>query len=72
MCEQKGFNEERMRNGCKKLVKARKTTTQGRLDSFFKVLPSPTNPANKKRKLNDTKPGSAKKGKASSVFKRGK
>jgi len=72
MCEQKGFNEDRMRNGCKKLVKARKTTTQGRLDSFFKVLPSPSNTANKKRKLDDKKPGSAKKGKAGSAFKRGK
>jgi len=72
MCEQKGFSEERMRKGCQKLVKARKTTTQGRLDSFFKVLPSPSNTNNKKRKLNDTKPGSAKKGKAGSAFKRGK
>jgi len=72
MCEQKGFSEERMRKGCQKLVKARKTTTQGRLDSFFKVLPSPVNTANKKRKLEDTKRGSAKKGKAGSAFKRGK
>jgi len=31
--------EERIRNGCKKLQKARQTSTQGRLDGFFKVLP---------------------------------
>ena len=41
MCGDKGFNEERIRNGAKKLTKARNTTTQGRLDSFFKVLPNP-------------------------------
>ena len=41
MCGDKGFNEDRIRNGAKKLAKARNTTTQGRLDSFFKVLPNP-------------------------------
>lgn len=61
MCGEKGFQEERIRNGCKKLVKARGGATQGRLDSFFKVLPSPTNAGNK-RKAEDTKgKGSAKK-----------
>ena len=49
MCEDKGFNEERIRNGCKKLFKARNTVTQGRLDGFFKVLPSPT--SDNKRKV---------------------
>jgi flap endonuclease-1 len=29
-----------VRNGAKKLAKAKTGTTQGRLDSFFKVLPS--------------------------------
>lgn len=71
MCEVKGFNEDRIRNGAKKLSKARKTTTQGRLDGFFKVLPSPTSDNNKKRKLNE-KPGSAKKGKSGGGFKRPK
>jgi len=71
MCEEKGFNEDRIRNGAKKLAKARKQTTQGRLDSFFKVLPSPSNNDNKKRKLNE-KPGSAKKGKTGGGFKRPK
>ena len=39
MCGEKGFQEERIRNACKKLVKARGGATQGRLDSFFKVIP---------------------------------
>lgn len=60
MCEDKGFNEDRIRNGCKKLMKARNTATQGRLDGFFKVLPSPTNNSNK-RKAPDSKGSSAKK-----------
>lgn len=38
MVTDKGFNEERIRNGAKKLEKSRTTTTQGRLDSFFKVV----------------------------------
>ena len=37
MCGEKGFAEERIRNGCKKLEKARGGATQGRLDTFFKV-----------------------------------
>lgn len=74
MCGEKGFAEDRMRNGCKKLAKARQGATQGRLDSFFKVLPSPTAGQNK-RKNEDVK-GSAKKGKGTpsgakkGVFKR--
>jgi flap endonuclease-1 len=43
MCEEKGFSEERIRNGAKKLLKARQGSTQGRLDSFFKVLPNSPN-----------------------------
>jgi hypothetical protein len=37
-----------VRNGAKKLAKARTGTTQGRLDSFFKVLPS-TNTTTKRK-----------------------
>ena len=37
MVEEKGFNEDRIRNGAKKLLKGREGNTQGRLDSFFKV-----------------------------------
>jgi len=61
MCETNGFQEDRIRNGAKKLLKARQGSTQGRLDSFFKVLPSPT-PNSNKRKSEEMK-GSAKKAK---------
>lgn len=37
MCKEKGFNEERMRNGIKKILKSRNTGTQVRLDSFLKL-----------------------------------
>lgn len=37
MVNGKGFTEDRIRNGAKKLAKARTTTQQGRLDSFFSV-----------------------------------
>jgi len=62
MCNEKGFAEDRIRNGMKKLVKARSGATQGRLDGFFKVLPSPT-PGSNKRKSEEMSKGSAKKGK---------
>ncbi|XP_025156011.1 flap endonuclease 1 isoform X2 [Harpegnathos saltator] len=69
LCGDKQFNEERVRNGAKKLHKARNTSTQGRLDSFFKILPNPT-PT--KRKTEEKKT-SAKKVKASTNVKfRGK
>jgi len=60
MVTQKGFAEDRIRNGVKKIIKAKKTGTQGRLDSFFKVLPS-----NKpeKRKSEDNKSNVKKKAK---------
>ncbi|XP_012281088.1 flap endonuclease 1 [Orussus abietinus] len=64
LCEDKQFNEDRVRNGAKKLLKARNTSTQGRLDSFFKVLPNPNpSPSAAKRKA-DEKKAPAKKGKA--------
>ena len=64
MCEEKGFAEDRIRNGAKKLLKARQGSTQGRLDSFFKVLPNTNNTPNGKRKSEEmSKNGSAKKGK---------
>ena len=43
MAEENGFAEDRIRNGAKKLLKAKQGTTQGRLDSFFKVLPTTPN-----------------------------
>jgi len=67
MVEEKGFTEERIRNGAKKLSKARQGSTQGRLDGFFKVLS--TTP---KRKAEDTKGSAKKKGKGAGGFKRGK
>ncbi|XP_022913781.2 flap endonuclease 1 [Onthophagus taurus] len=60
LCGDKQFNEERVRNGAKKLIKARGTTTQGRLDGFFKVLS--TTP---KRKAPEKKETPNKRGKAS-------
>jgi flap endonuclease-1 len=63
LCGDKQFNEDRVRAGAQKIQKSLKTATQGRLDSFFKVIPSTTPPA--KRKVEDTKKGaSGKKAKA--------
>ncbi|CAH0746830.1 unnamed protein product [Bemisia tabaci] len=59
LCGDKAFSEDRVRSGAKKLLKARSTTTQGRLDSFFKVIPSENN--TQKRKSEDNKKGPAKK-----------
>lgn len=73
LCEENGFSEERIRNGAKKLLKGRNTTTQGRLDTFFKVLPS--DPSTK-RKSETTTESNKKKAKGASTrggkFKRGK
>jgi flap endonuclease-1 len=70
MCGEKGFAEDRIRNGAKKLLKGKQGATQGRLDSFFKVLPSPTAGQNK-RKAED-KAGANKKLKGgSSAAKKG-
>ena len=69
MVKQKQFSEERMRNGIKKLAKARTGSTQGRLDGFFKVLSSPSNAT--KRKAEEAK-GPAKKKAAKGGFKKPK
>ena len=71
MCGEKGFAEDRVRNGAKKLLKARQGSTQGRLDTFFKVMPgTPTNgSAANKRKSEEVKNGnSAKKAGAKKGF----
>ena len=39
MVREKGFSEERIRGGVKRLMKQRGTSAQGRLDSFFKPVP---------------------------------
>ncbi|KAG8311359.1 flap endonuclease 1 [Homalodisca vitripennis] len=60
LCGDKQFNEERVRNGVKKLLKSRSNSTQGRLDSFFKVLPATPN-SSVKRKAEDKQSASKKK-----------
>ncbi|KOC65019.1 Flap endonuclease 1 [Habropoda laboriosa] len=67
LCGDKQFNEERVRNGAKKLHKARNTSTQGRLDTFFKVLPN-SNPSPAKRKAQETN-ATAKKSKRGATGK---
>ncbi|KAG8229851.1 hypothetical protein J437_LFUL009126 [Ladona fulva] len=71
LCGDKGFSEDRVRGGAKKLVKARGGGTQGRLDTFFKTIAPPpgSSPANK-RKVEEKK-GPAKKAKGGS-FRRPK
>ncbi|CAH8870285.1 unnamed protein product [Trichobilharzia szidati] len=77
LCHKHGFNEERIRNGARKLLKAKNTTTQGRIDSFFTTVPSKNNSststtnkksdsknstsADRKRKSNASTPGGYKK-----------
>jgi len=68
MVGQKGFAEDRIRNGAKKLAKAKKGTTQGRMDSFFSVIS--TNKSTMKRKAEEPKGSAKKKGKG--TFKKGK
>ncbi|NWW14528.1 FEN1 endonuclease, partial [Oreocharis arfaki] len=77
MCGEKQFNEERIRNGVRRLSKSRQGSTQGRLDDFFKVTgsitsakrkePEPKGAAKKKAKTN-AKPGGA----AAAKTKKGK
>jgi flap endonuclease-1 len=65
------FSEDRIRSGITKLQKARKTSVQGRLDGFFKVVSTTPNATNKRK--NDskkTKGPAAKKAKAGSFGKR--
>lgn len=64
LCGDRQFNEERVRSGAQKIAKSLKTATQGRIDGFFKVLPSATPPPAKKVKVEDKKGAAAKKGKA--------
>ncbi|XP_018335737.1 flap endonuclease 1 [Agrilus planipennis] len=68
LCNDKQFNEERVRNGAKKLQRARGTATQVRLDGFFTVVS--TTPA--KRKPNPKKDTPNKRGKTGGSRTRGK
>jgi len=44
LCKEKGFNEERISGGIKKLAKARSGGQQMRMDSYFSSLPSSAKP----------------------------
>lgn len=56
MVHQAGFNEQRIRAGIDKIKKTRQQATQGRLDSFFKKIPS-TTPAASTTKRAAPEPG---------------
>lgn len=58
LCGDRQFSEERVRAGVKKILKSKQSGTQGRLDSFFKVVS-----VTPKRKAEDTKDKNNKKGK---------
>ena len=58
MVHEKGFQEERIRNGIKKLQKSLARPTQMRIDSFFKPVAGPAkknSPAPKKEIKNPIK-----------------
>ncbi|KAG0169016.1 Elongation of fatty acids protein 2 [Apophysomyces sp. BC1021] len=61
MVKEKGFNEERIRKSCEKLVKNVKAATQSRMMDFFKAAPSTAAP--KKRAAEPSTNKNAKKGK---------
>lgn len=67
LCGDRQFSEERIRGGCKKIQKTRTTSTQGRLDGFFKVLSTTPSSANKRKSdsLNIKKEPAGKKAKTS-------
>jgi len=66
LVKEKGFSEERVRNGCAKLKKARGTSVQGRLTSFF------GEPTIVKRKHEEEKVDSKKKAKTGKDSPKGK
>uniref|UniRef100_A0A8C7V0V4 Flap endonuclease 1 n=1 Tax=Oncorhynchus mykiss TaxID=8022 RepID=A0A8C7V0V4_ONCMY len=71
MCAEKQFSEDRIKNGCKKILKSRQGSTQGRLDTFFTI----TGSLSSKRKEPETKGSNKKKqktGATSGKFKKGK
>ena len=59
LVEEKGFNDERVKGGITRLKKARSSSVQGRIDSFFKVIPKKAD--EKKRKPNTSDSNSMKK-----------
>ncbi|KAK9452768.1 PIN domain-like protein [Dipodascopsis uninucleata] len=68
LVKDKGFNEERVRAGAARLTKNLKTAQQGRLDSFFKVVPKKENDVSSdghKRKADQKDTKNSKKSKIS-------
>uniref|UniRef100_A0A4W5JUE2 Flap endonuclease 1 n=1 Tax=Hucho hucho TaxID=62062 RepID=A0A4W5JUE2_9TELE len=71
MCAEKQFSEDRIKNGCKKILKSRQGSTQGRLDTFFTITGSlsskrkepETKGSNKKKQKTGATPGKFKKSK---------
>ena len=63
LCEENGFSEDRVKNAIKRVKDAKGKTSQTRIDTFFKILPSTNNNSVKKevKKETGTKRGSSSK-----------
>lgn len=70
LCGERQFSEDRVRSGAKKILKSKHSQTQGRLDSFFKVLPSTGTP--KRKAVDDKKAANQKKSKPAGNSNRGR
>ncbi|PVU92111.1 hypothetical protein BB561_004029 [Smittium simulii] len=55
MCDENGFNRDRIMKGLEKLEKGLKTSKQGRLDSFFSSSPKPSPSPNNSKSTAGTK-----------------
>ncbi|RCN44565.1 putative flap structure-specific endonuclease [Ancylostoma caninum] len=63
MCEEKNFNEERVKSAIAKMQKGRSTATQGRIDAFFSVNKTvKSEPTSAKRKAEEEKKATKKRG----------
>ncbi|KAL6730597.1 hypothetical protein Aduo_001560 [Ancylostoma duodenale] len=63
MCEEKNFNEERIKSAIAKMQKGRSTATQGRIDAFFSVNKTvKSEPTAAKRKAEEQKKTTKKRG----------
>ena len=72
MVDEKGFSEDRIRNGAKKLLKARSGTQQIRLDSFFKVAAPMVKPNASPKIKSEKNAKNSPKAKLSKVTKKSK
>lgn len=68
LCKKNGFQEERVRGGVQKLIKARTAIPQARMESFFKVMPS-ANPPPKRKLEEKAKKPDPKKAKGGASFR---